>query len=179
MPLRKWGDAACGDHKIARLTWQAPSQRDAAPNHHRRAVGADLGRSCFPHEALLPACTTSPLRRSFADPDPPRSQQGYPGKNRGVVFPRNVSPRATFFTPLPPAAGGRGKGEGARCAVCGVAHLTLPGAGAPGPLPLPPKGRRGVIFGELAIAQYTTSTTASGSPDSPAAGGRGKGEGGR
>jgi hypothetical protein len=31
--------------------------------------------------------------------------------------------------------------RGADEAVCGAAHLTLPGAVAPGPLPLPPVGR--------------------------------------
>lgn len=31
-------------------------------------------------------------------------------------------------------------------AVCGAAHLTFPGVKTPGPLPLPPKGRRGAFF---------------------------------
>ena len=35
--------------------------------------------------------------------------------------------------------------RGADKAVCGAAHLTLPGAIAPGPLPLPPEGRRGAL----------------------------------
>jgi hypothetical protein len=36
--------------------------------------------------------------------------------------------------------------RGADEAVSGLAHLTLPGAFAPGPLPLPPEGRRGALF---------------------------------
>ena len=35
--------------------------------------------------------------------------------------------------------------RGADGPVCGTAHLTLPGAAAPGPLPLPPEGRRGAL----------------------------------
>ena len=59
--------------------------------------------------------------------------------------------------------------RGADEAVCGAAHLTLPDAIAPGPLPLPPKGRRGAVSGELAIAQYSTRAIGFGSPDSPVA----------
>jgi len=36
--------------------------------------------------------------------------------------------------------------RGADQAVCGAAHLTFPGAVAPGSLPLPPEGRRGALF---------------------------------
>ena len=46
--------------------------------------------------------------------------------------------------PLPPPAGGRGQGEGARRARSAAAHLTLPPLRA-GPLPLPPKGGEGLI----------------------------------
>jgi len=43
---------------------------------------------------------------------------------------------------LPPPAGGRAQGEGGRRAFRGAARLTLPSL-RDGPLPLPPKGRRG------------------------------------
>src|SRR5271170_5879606 len=39
--------------------------------------------------------------------------------------------------------GGEGRVRGAEVRVHGAAHLTLPVAAAPGPLPLPPEGLRG------------------------------------
>jgi hypothetical protein len=45
-----------------------------------------------------------------------------------------------LFIPLLPPAGGKAKVRGADDAVCGAAHITLPSAIAPGPLPLPLKG---------------------------------------
>jgi hypothetical protein len=36
--------------------------------------------------------------------------------------------------------------RGADELLCNAAHLTLPGANAPGPLPLPPEGRRGAFL---------------------------------
>ena len=42
--------------------------------------------------------------------------------------------------------------RGAAEAISGAAHLTLPGAVAPGPLPLPPKGRRGATSNWVSAA---------------------------
>jgi hypothetical protein len=62
-----------------------------------------------------------------------------------------VHPAAKFtsdrqlFNPLPPPAGGEGRVRGADEAVCGVTHLTLPGAVAPRPLPLPLNGGEGLF----------------------------------
>ena len=67
-----------------------------------------------------------------------------------VCFAAKFTLDSQLFNPLPPPAGGRGKGEGGQSEVVwGAAHLTLPGAAAPGPLPLPPKGRRGAISGQI------------------------------
>ena len=62
------------------------------------------------------------------------------GNNRGFVLPPNLPPTASFLTLSPRRPGGEGRVRGADEAVCGAAHLSLPGAIAPGPLPLPPKG---------------------------------------
>ena len=51
-----------------------------------------------------------------------------------------------IFTLSPRRPGGEGRVRGASKVVGGAAHLTFPGAVAPGPLPLPPKGRRGAFF---------------------------------
>jgi hypothetical protein len=66
--------------------------------------------------------------------------------------------------------------RGADEAVCGAAHLTLPGAIAPGPFPLPPEGRRGALVPNaeptddaLSIEQSGHTTTDFGSSDGPAA----------
>jgi hypothetical protein len=58
-----------------------------------------------------------------------------------------------------------------------LAHLTLPGAVAPGPLPLPPEGRRGALLSKAAALSVeegggvATDINSPGSP--PASGGRG------
>jgi hypothetical protein len=67
----------------------------------------------------------------------------------------SLPPNDPAFFPLPPPAGGRGQGEGADEAVCGAAHLTLPGAVAPRPLPLPLKGGEG-LFSPTALVGDTT-----------------------
>src|SRR5438874_324897 len=79
------------------------------------------------------------------------------------------------FTLSPRRPGEEGRVRGADQAVCGAAHLTLPDAVAPGPLPLPPVGRRGAVFpnGEptddpLSIEDSGNSATSFDSPDSPA-----------
>ena len=77
----------------------------------------------------------------------PAEAQGCSGKNRRFILPPNLPPAASFLSLSPRRPGGEGRVRGAEEAVCGAAHLTLPGAIAPGPLPLPPKGRRGATFG--------------------------------
>src|SRR5215467_563698 len=62
--------------------------------------------------------------------------QGCPGKIEDRLF-VSLSPRRP---------GGEGRVRGADVAVCGAAHLTFLAADAPGPLPLPPKGRRGALL---------------------------------
>jgi hypothetical protein len=69
-----------------------------------------------------------------------RFRAGLSGENWTVVAPPNLHPTASFLTLSPRRPGGEGRVRGADEAVCGAAHLTLPGAIAPGPLPLPPKG---------------------------------------
>jgi CelD/BcsL family acetyltransferase involved in cellulose biosynthesis len=53
--------------------------------------------------------------------------------------------RQLFSSLSPRRPGGEGRVRGAVDSVCGAAHLTLPGADAPGPLPLPPEGWRGAL----------------------------------
>src|SRR5205807_2065766 len=105
----------------------------------------------------------------------PLSRRAVRGNSRprsyAQVYPRTIQP----FTLSPRWPGGEGRVRGADQAVCGAAHLTLPDAVAPGPLPLPPVGRRGAVFpnGEptddpLSIEDSGNSATSFDSPDSPA-----------
>jgi hypothetical protein len=79
----------------------------------------------------------------------PAEAQGCSGKNRRFILPPNLPLAASFLSLSPRRPGGEGRVRGADEAVCGAAHLTLPGAIAPGRLPLAPKGRRGATSGRV------------------------------
>ena len=87
------------------------------------------------------------------------------GEKSRPLFPPGLPPNDPPFYPRPPPAGGRGqpperpagpavRGEGGRRSGLRATHLTFPGPTdqvrglkahvAPGPLPLPPEGRRGL-----------------------------------
>jgi hypothetical protein len=101
----------------------------------------------------------------------PRKRRAVRGKSRPRSCPQ-VPPNNPPFTLSPRWPGGEGRVRGADEAVSGLAHLTLPGAFAPGPLPLPPEGRRGALFlntkptaERLPIEQGRSITTHFDSPD--------------
>ena len=89
--------------------------------------------------------TRSLRHRREEGPSPPGRRQGCPGKVEGQLLPPNFAPATALLPSLPPA-GGRGQGEGGRHRFRVTAHLTLPDAGAPGPLPLRPEGRREALI---------------------------------
>ena len=78
-------------------------------------------------------------------PQIPAFAQGCTGKVGATLSPRNGLSRTRFSLLSPRRPGGEGRVRGADGRICGAAHLTFPGAVAPGPLPLPPEGRRGAF----------------------------------
>ena len=92
-----------------------------------------------------------------------RGQAGLSGESWGTTV---AAEFCSLFYPLPPPAGGERRVRGADEPVCGAAHLTLPDAGAPRPLPLP-EGRRGSLLSKAARATAALSVGVN-SPDSPA-----------
>src|SRR6266700_563084 len=94
------------------------------------------------------------MRRPMVTYRHPRESGGpyVPGLNRGRLrdsprerLPVEFASTDARFTLAPRRPGGEGRVRGADEPVCGAAHLTLPGTVAPGPLPLPPEGRRGAF----------------------------------
>ena len=86
-----------------------------------------------------------------------RARVGLSGENRDPALAPKVTPHPPMpFTLSPRWPGGEGGVRGAAETVCGAAHLALPDAtdqvrglkahAAPGPLPLPPGGRRGAFL---------------------------------
>src|SRR5215472_33756 len=63
--------------------------------------------------------------------------------------------RRLRFTLFPRRPGGEGRVGGVDQVVCGAAHLTLPGARVPGPLPLPPEGWRGAVIANVSESRQT------------------------
>ena len=125
----------------------------------------------------------SKSRAMFLPPLIPSPARGRAVRGKlALHFRREMGSRGPAFLSSPPAGrgGGEGRVRGADGRICGAAHLTFPGPSwaegslAPGPLPLPPEGRRGALprTPSCRILRFRLSwrrcSTEFDSPDSPA-----------
>ena len=94
---------------------------------------------------VSPAKAGSRATVKALEPWIPAFAKGCPGKHRGFVPPRNSPPTAIFLNPLPPPAGGRGKGEGAMRQYAALPASPSPGRLRRGPSLSPLKGGEGLF----------------------------------